>query len=316
MEKISTGIELPDVAGLEFIKAKLGRLSHLSEALDLAAGMRHRLGEMLYKAGRLSHEQLDAAIEEQRRSGEPLGQILVQNGWLQLAELEAVLEFQRRQAGDVPTTGPLKLGELLVATGQIKREQLAQSLFRQKISGKRLGEELIEAGHVLPHQIAGALHLQQKLVTAALVAILAISTATAPLTAAAEGSARVGVSATVLKYTNVHVLKQPASVVITAGDTARGYVDVPAASQIEIDSNNPDGYMLVFESQSEIVSQTRVQGLSGEVRLGPAGGMVMQATPGMGRVKNTVSLGFRFELDQNARPGIYAWPMQLSVMPL
>lgn len=315
MDEISAGLEAPDPAGLKSLKARLNRLSHLDEALDLAAGIRHRLGEMLLHAGRIDSAQLDAAVAEQHRTGEALGRILVRKGWLDPRELDGALEFQRRQAGEVPASGPLKLGEILVATGQIRREHLEQGLSRQRLSGKRLGEELVEAGHVQPHQIAGALQLQQKLVTAALIALLALSAQAVPANAAAGPNSTVAVTATVLNYTHIRVLTQPESVVITEDDAALGYVDVPAASQVEINSNSPDGYMLVFESQSDFVRATLVRGLGDEVRLDATGGVVAQPSSGPGRVKTTVALGFRFVLERDARPGIYAWPMQMSIMP-
>lgn len=317
LDEIPVNLGALDPAGLKAIKVMPDSLSHLDEALELAAGIRCRLGEMLLQAGRITPAQLDAALTEQHRTGEELGLILVRQGWLDRGELDAVLEFQRRQAGEVPTSGLLKLGEILVATGQITREHLEQSLSRQRLSGKRLGEDLVETGYVQPQQIATALQLQQKLVTAALSAALSLGSLAAPTDAAAgSGATTVAVTATVLRHANLRVLSQPASVVITQADIARGYVDVPAASQVEIKSNSPSGYMLVFESQSDIVRQTQVRGLGNEVQLGATGGVVTQPPPGVGMGKTTVALGFRFVLAEDARPGVHAWPMQMSVMPL
>jgi hypothetical protein len=33
-------------------------------------------------------------------------------------------------------------------------------------------------------------------------------------------------------------------------------------------------------------------------------------------VRTVLDLGFRFELSDTAQPGVYAWPVQLSVTPL
>lgn len=307
-----------DPADLKAVMALQEGLTRLDEALNLAAGIRHRLGDLLLRASRITPAQLDAALAEQGRTGEELGRILVRRGWLDQGELDTALEFQRRQAGEAPTSGLLKLGELLVVTGQITRKQLEASLSRQKLSGRKLGEDLIEAGLVQPQQITRALQLQQNLITAALVAALSLGSLAAPTDAVAAGSSTstLTVTATVLRHANLRVMAQPASVVITQADIARGYVDVPAASQVEIKSNSPGGYMLVFESQSDFVRQTQVRGLGNEVQLGATGGVIAQPSPGAGMGKTTVALGFRFILADDARPGVYAWPMQMSVMPL
>ena len=55
---------------------------------------------------------------------------------------------------------------------------------------------------------------------------------------------------------------QPASLVVTAADLARGYVDVPAASQVAIQSNTSGGYMLEFASQGDFMRQILVHGLA------------------------------------------------------
>ena len=50
-----------------------------------------------------------------------------------------------------------------------------------------------------------------------------------PATSQAAGEIKVTVTATILKHASLHVLAQPASLVVTAGDLARGYVDVPGS---------------------------------------------------------------------------------------
>lgn len=307
-----------DPADLKAVLALQESLSRQNEALRLAAGIRLRLGEMLLRAERITHAQLDAALAEQARTGEALGHILIRHGWIEPGELHAVLEFQRRQAGEAPTCGQLKLGELLVATGQITREQLEQGLSRQRQSGKKLGEDLVDCGLLKPHQLARALQLQQRLVTAALIAVLSLGSLSAPNEAAAAepATSTLTVTATVLKYASLRVAAQPATVTITEADVARGYVDVPTPSRVEIKGNSPSGYVLVFESQSDFVRQTQVRGLGSEILLGATGGVIAQPGSGSGLGKSTIEIGFRFLLAQEARPGVYAWPMQVSVMPL
>jgi hypothetical protein len=126
--------------------------------------------------------------------------------------------------------------------------------------------------------------------------------------------AKLTVSATVLKRATLKVVAQPSSVVVTASDLARGYVDVPASAHLEIRSNTPDGYLLEFASEGGFLREILVTGLASQVQLSPAGGMVMQ--PSDGARVTTLHLGFRFFLAQSAGTGTYAWPMRVFVTPI
>jgi len=150
----------------------------------------------------------------------------------------------------------------------------------------------------------------------ALLAAASIGLMLAPASAAAGGSeAKLLVTATVLKHASLKVLTQPSSVVVTAADIARGYVDVPAPAQVAISSNTSQGYVLEFASQGDFMRQILVKGLGTDVQLSPAGGTVVQHSTGAGVIRTTLSLGFRFFLSDTARQGTYAWPMRLSVLP-
>lgn len=138
----------------------------------------------------------------------------------------------------------------------------------------------------------------------------------APTPPASADQAKISVSATVLKHASLKVLAQPATVVITAEDVARGYVDVATPAQIAIRSNSPRGYMLEFANEGDFMRQVLVRGLSSDLQLGPAGGAVMQAAAASGITRATLDLGFRFVLADSARPGTYAWPVHISVTPV
>ena len=161
--------------------------------------------------------------------------------------------------------------------------------------------------------------LRQTVIRAARSAFLgaALGAMLAPAGAAAgDGSElKLVVTATVLKRASLKVLAQPSSVVVTAADIARGYVDVPMPAEVAISSNTSQGYVLEFASQGDFMRQILVRGLATDVQLSPAGGTVMQNTTGAGVVRTTLSLGFRFFLSDSARQGTYAWPMRLSVLP-
>ena len=158
------------------IKVALSVQEHLDrveDAVKLAAGVRRLLGDLLVQAGRITSEQLELAIAEQKRSGEKLGEVLVRQGLLTKRELYGVLDFQQNQGNTNQIPGPLKLGEILVSSGTISRNQLDDALRKQTGSLKKLGEVLIEEGYAQPHHVKHGIHLQQMLMTAVLVALLA-----------------------------------------------------------------------------------------------------------------------------------------------
>ncbi|NJD63579.1 MAG: hypothetical protein FIA93_12785 [Deltaproteobacteria bacterium] len=297
-------------------------LANLDDAVKAAGGVRQLLGELLLKAKRITPEELDHALREQRKTGEKLGEVLVRRGSLTKNELDAVLEFQQHQGGLAPGSVRFRLGEILVATGQITREQLDAVLARQKLSRKKQGELLVESGAVQPHQVARGLTLQEKLVTAALVAVLSMTNAAGaqeiPSTrsGSASGSARITVTATVPARATVKVLHQRPEVVITNADIARGYVDLPSASRIEIRNNSHAGYLLIFEGMEgpfPMFDQVLVKGLGTEIQIGPGGGWIPRP-----HVRGTVTmeLSYRFVLAKHARPGAYAWPFAITTRPL
>ncbi|WP_160295285.1 Ig-like domain-containing protein [Geobacter sp. OR-1] len=152
-------------------------LSHLEDAVRIAAGERQLLGALLVQSGRITGDQLDQAISEQKRTGEKLGEIFTRLGMLTERQLAALLDFQQNQTEKTP--GPLRLGELLVATGHISREQLEKALSKQALSRKKLGEVLVEEGYARPGQITHGIRLQKMLVNSVLAAILSLSMSSA-----------------------------------------------------------------------------------------------------------------------------------------
>lgn len=135
-----------------------------------------------------------------------------------------------------------------------------------------------------------------------------------PVAALAGNQLRLQVSATVLKRATLATLAQPSSILVTAADIARGYVDVPGPAQVAVRNNSADGYLLMVSSRGDFVRQLHVRGLGAEVQMGAAGGFIRQ--PGGPVATKVLDLGFRFELSDTAQPGVYAWPVQLAVTPL
>ncbi len=150
-----------------------------------------------------------------------------------------------------------------------------------------------------------------------LVSFVIMSLLAGPLAAiAGSNEAKLLVTATIHKHASLQVLAQPASVMVTAADIARGYVDVPSPAQVVVKSNTEGGYMLMFESHGEFLRQTVVKGLGADVQLGPSGGGVTQRAAGRGMSQTQLGIGYRFVLSESARQGVYAWPVRLSVTPI
>lgn len=162
------------------LKAVLANQADLDspDAMESAEGVRHRLGDILLKAKRVHPRQLDRALEEQKRTNEKLGEVLLRFGVITSAELDAVLTWQQGAHSNGATAVKLMLGEILVATDVISRNDLKHALESQRLTKKQIGEILVDSGMVKPNQIAQALKIQSKLFSAALVAILAAGTMT------------------------------------------------------------------------------------------------------------------------------------------
>lgn len=138
-----------------------------------------------------------------------------------------------------------------------------------------------------------------------------------PFAATADSSAaKLLVSATVLKHASLKVLSQPATVVVTAADLAKGYVDAIAPASVQVRCNTQNGYFLMFESQGEFIRQTVVKGLTNDAQISAAGGGIAQNSAGKGMRQAQLELGFRFFLADSAQQGVYPWPIRLSVTPL
>jgi hypothetical protein len=218
----------------------------------------------------------------------------------------------RAQAGAVVADRAPRLGEILVAQGKITPEQLAIALERQKTSGRRLGEELIKAGFVQRGVVSRALRMQRRVVFGALTTLAAASIA--PHADAASVRSQIAVTAFVPAQTVSQTVSQPAQITITAADIARGYVDMPEASQLRVTSNNPVGYVVDFFSRLPIFTSVTVSSTGGSADLGPDGGAIVER--GSHGRDIPLHLSFRFNLNAQVQPGTYPWPLALNVRPL
>lgn len=154
-----------------------GHLNNIEDAVKLAAGERKLLGALLVQSGHINNSQLDEAIAEQKRTGEKLGEVLIRLGLLTDLQLKALLDLQHNQ--ESPLANPLRIGELLVSTGYITRQQLDKALTRQAQTGQKLGEVLMAEGYVRSSDVRHGMHLQKMLLNSVVAAIMALGMNTA-----------------------------------------------------------------------------------------------------------------------------------------
>jgi hypothetical protein len=231
-------------------------------------------------------------------------------------ERNVLLELQRYHAGMTPNTHKFALGNILVASGKITRAQLDSALLSQRASGRRLGEELIQAGHASKRQVQVGLLLQKKFIAYALV----LATSLLPLAPimpsahAAQRSAALPVSAMVVANAKLQTSYQARQIEISAADVARGQVEVPAALRFSVTTNKGSGYLMQFHPVGNLFESVHVDGLGNTVQLGADGGAIVQR--GAQASNLTHELSFRFDLHPDTAPGTYPWPLLLSVRGL
>jgi hypothetical protein len=124
-----------------------------------------------------------------------------------------------------------------------------------------------------------------------------------------SATATLSVSATVMARAMATTEYQSPELVITAADIARGYVDVPRATRLQVRTNSANGYLLVFESTQPLFTEVQVSGAGEQVSIASGNGWVLEPF-----TATTVSmvLSYRFSLAPGVRPGSYAWPLSVT----
>jgi len=125
----------------------------------------------------------------------------------------------------------------------------------------------------------------------------------------AGDSGVVNVSARVLGRLSQTFVQQQATLNLNPEDIAKGYIDVPAATVMTVNTNAREGYFLHVGMQNlirEVV--VTVNGRSVEVSNG--GGMVRQ--PGSNLKQKTLQISYRLYLTDGIVAGTYAWPVSIS----
>jgi hypothetical protein len=296
----------------ELVLALSSQWVGVNDILASAAGPREPIGELLVKAGRVTRSQLEDALAEQRTSGQRLGELLVRKGQLTVPELRSILAFQQRLGDAGPANaGPLQLGNLLVAVGAITMAQLEHALQQQLQNKRRLGDALVSAGYATVQQVAHGLKLQQIMLRVALAVLLATSLVPAAGSAASGGATQstVIMSATVLPYHRIEVVRQAPLLTVTPTDVARGYVDVAGGTSLRAFSNNHKGFTVSFDPRARLFERATIAGLGGDVNIGRDGGSAHHTYTGR---DTALELSYRFYLVADLAPGSYPWPLRIS----
>lgn len=309
--KVLADLKVIDPAEIDFVRTQCEGAADPAEVLRLASGIRQRLGELLCDVERITPEQLQDVLAEQHESGERLGAILVRKGLLNQEQLEATLSIQAQQDNPHGFASP-KLGEVLIASGAISRSELSAALERQKTTGRRLGEELIAAGLTNPEDIDKGLNFQRKLTGVIFAIVLTALTGVSSGVKAAQQRATLGVSAIVVPAVKIERKIQVPEIDLTAADVARGYVDVRNGSQLTLRITKNSAYVVDFFRRVNLYTSVEISGVGSPISLDSNGGTVVVHPPrGTGRA--ALALDYRFNLNANAAPGRYPWPLAMQV---
>ncbi|MDH5717065.1 MAG: hypothetical protein OEZ22_05450 [Spirochaetia bacterium] len=111
-----------------------------------------KIGEILIKENVITEEELNQALELQKKSFDKLGKILVDMGLLDYMDLIKYLSINHVKPA---------LGELLIATGLIDEDKLNSALEKQKNNpNKKVGNILVESEHLDKNILAHFLTVQ------------------------------------------------------------------------------------------------------------------------------------------------------------
>jgi hypothetical protein len=141
---------------------------------------------------------------------------------------------------------------------------------------------------------------------AAAIAVLSLTLASA---ASAAQSTQMAVSVEVIARTILTVDRQPATVIVTESDIARGYVDVPAAIGFEVRSNARNGFLLRFQPVSGPFSKATLTWDDALVTVGADASWI--ARPYRSGISSGI-VDVRLTLASGIAAGTYPWPVALS----
>jgi len=112
-----------------------------------------KLGELLVEERLITVRQLEAALKEQaaRDGYAPLGKLLVERGLVTQKQVNLLLERHQKRP---------RLGDVLLRSGSITPERLADALAQQRVRHRPLGQILVQLGFVTDETMRQALGIQ------------------------------------------------------------------------------------------------------------------------------------------------------------
>jgi hypothetical protein len=147
-----------------------------------------------------------------------------------------------------------------------------------------------------------------KVMTVALMLSLMVLTATPGQAAGGKGTVRV--SAMIPAKLSQKTLHQPTTLKVTSADVARGYLDIPAGTVLQVSTNDRDGYVLSFAFTEMMVNQAEVR-INGRSVLVPADGGLVHL-PFAGLAGQTIHITYRLFLAPGTTAGSYGWPVLVA----
>jgi hypothetical protein len=126
----------------------------------------------------------------------------------------------------------------------------------------------------------------------------------------AGNKASVQVTATVQPMISQIFVQQENALVITRENVKNGYVDVPAATVLQVRTNSRNGYYLTFELNGQIADEVWIMDGNKTTVLTGGIGSVHQSSKGFSTHVKKVS--YRFLLHPDTQPGLYAWPINVG----
>jgi hypothetical protein len=273
-------------------------------------------------------DQVTYALDLQRATGELLGEVLVQQSALNPKDIAAIVEVQQQvrthlsqEIGKVTHALPgcLRLGELLVARGDVSRELLNKALAQQQ-PNRLLGEVLLQMGAVSPDTLAHVLPLQKRLLSAVLCAGLgfAFAFAAQPAEAAGSSTVRLMISATIPTTLQVTIKSHPAGFTVTEQDIAQGYVEVAQPSVFDVKTNSAEGIALEFHGvhNGGVILNVQITGGASGFQMPASGGVMLIQGGWRPTVTRSFNLRYRLNLGPDAIPGTHDWPFSMTATAL
>ena len=146
------------------------------------------------------------------------------------------------------------------------------------------------------------------------VAVIALVNPLGPFVSVAEAgqaSVTLHVSAYVIATTKLSTAFQESKLLVAANHIAQGHIDIPAASRFSVVTNHRAGYLIDLHPVGDIFQAVQVTGLAHGAQLSADGGTIVVRGP----ISNGAhqELSYRFILRPDATPGVYAWPLVMSV---